>query len=245
ILQELVPNIRVGLEDAWKDASPGPTSMRHLVIEGAEVAGKNYIMTEEETEKMIWELQDLFRSREKSNLRSKELSLNDSECTIVKLGVGELNADDTNEMTKGLGQDEIEVKKPVHPKLARRNYFRLVSSILRGREFWLQLMESRQQNSAGARPQATVIQGRTLSSEDLPVGPIPSSGFMINRHHDHADDHNDGNDDDSYYDDDRYYYYDAYGRMCSDLYGDYSVKAKAKPAPARSIHFSLRKLKSK
>ncbi|KAG0043130.1 hypothetical protein BGZ83_011803 [Gryganskiella cystojenkinii] len=61
-----------------------------------------------------------------------------------------------------------------------------------------------------------------------------------------ADRYNDGDDDDScYYLEDRYYYYDPNGNMCSDIYDDYSVKAKATSVPVRSRYFSLRKFKSK
>ncbi|KAG0045252.1 hypothetical protein BGZ83_009508 [Gryganskiella cystojenkinii] len=53
-------------------------------------------------------------------------------------------------------------------------------------------------------------------------------------------------DDDNYEDDDdEYYYYDNKGNMCSDVYGDFSVRAKAPHAQTRSRPFLSRKPMSK
>ncbi|KAF9991504.1 hypothetical protein BGZ80_005650 [Entomortierella chlamydospora] len=74
----------------------------------------------------------------------------------------------------------------------------------------------------------------------------PEEGFYDeDRDQDYTDGYDD--DDDGYYDDedDVYYYYDNKGNMCSDVYGDFSVRAKAPPAHTRSRPFPAQKPMSK
>ncbi|KAG0293577.1 hypothetical protein BGZ96_002622 [Linnemannia gamsii] len=53
-------------------------------------------------------------------------------------------------------------------------------------------------------------------------------------YNDDEDGYNYDNDDNYYDNNDDYYYYDKKGNMCSDVYDDFSFKAKAPPTPARS-----------